>query len=134
MNLVSLCVPMVHPCIKNAPTMHWPTYYLVWIIDTFFIHSSPHPRARARPFTPEMLWTRECIPTPFSFIIFTFKLAFESYEEFGDASKVMCWYFALCLFMSWCSYISVFFCILLCLVGIPSFNSCMWRCWWEFFV
>jgi len=28
-SLVSLCMPMVRPCTRSAPTMHLPTYYLV---------------------------------------------------------------------------------------------------------
>jgi hypothetical protein len=54
----------------------------MWIIDSFITHSSPHPKAIARPSTPEMLWTKERIPTFFFFVIFTFKFAFESYKEF----------------------------------------------------
>jgi hypothetical protein len=28
-NLVSSCLPMIHPCTKSAPTKHSPTCYLV---------------------------------------------------------------------------------------------------------
>jgi hypothetical protein len=54
----------------------------MWIIDLFVTHLSPHPEALACPFTPEVLWTKECTPTP-SFVVFTFELAFESFKECG---------------------------------------------------
>ncbi len=59
----------------------------VWIVDSFIIRRSPHPRALARPFYPKVMWTRECIPTPFSFVVFIFKFAFESFKEFGGVSQ-----------------------------------------------
>jgi hypothetical protein len=46
---------------------------------------NPHPRAPARLFTPEMLQIRKHTPILFSFIVFTFKLAFESFKECGGA-------------------------------------------------
>jgi len=49
------------------------------------IHPNPHPKAPIGPSTLEVLRIREHIPTP-SYVILTFGLAFESYEEFGDAS------------------------------------------------
>ncbi len=42
-----------------------------------------------RPSTPKVLWTRECAPTPFLFVVFTFGLEVESIQEFGGAS-LMC--------------------------------------------
>jgi hypothetical protein len=33
-----------------------------------------------------VLQAKERTPIPFSFVLFTFELAFESYEEFGGAS------------------------------------------------
>jgi hypothetical protein len=50
------------------------------------IHANPHPKAPARPFTPEVLQTKEHAPTIFSFI-FIFKLTFESFKECEGASK-----------------------------------------------
>jgi hypothetical protein len=42
----------------------------VWIIDA--CHSpSPHPRALACPSTPKVLRTKECAPTPYSFVVST---------------------------------------------------------------
>jgi hypothetical protein len=37
------------------------------------------------PFTLKVLQAKERTPTPSSSIVFTFKLAFESFEEFGGA-------------------------------------------------
>jgi hypothetical protein len=47
---------------------------------------NPYPRAPTCPSTPKVLRVRERIPIPFSFVIFTFGLAFEFYEEFGSVS------------------------------------------------
>jgi len=58
----------------------------VWIIDPLVIRLSPHPITPAHLLTPEMLRTR--IPTLFSFIVFTFELAFEFHEKFGGASSM----------------------------------------------
>jgi hypothetical protein len=52
----------------------------------FVIRPNPHPRAPTHPSNLEMLQLRKHIPTPSSSVIFTFGFAFESYEEFGDAS------------------------------------------------
>jgi len=57
----------------------------MWIIDPLVIHLSPHLRAPACLSTSEVLWATEHIPIPSS-IVFTFGLAFETYEEFGGAS------------------------------------------------
>jgi hypothetical protein len=74
----------------------------VWIIDPFIIHPSPHPRALTRPSTPEMLWAKECTPTP-SFIVFTFELTFESFKECGGASCTSWSYFLSCMPMPFAS-------------------------------
>ncbi len=50
---------------------------------------SPHPKASAHPITLEMLRTKEHAPTPYPFVVFTFRLAIESTKEFGDASIPM---------------------------------------------
>jgi hypothetical protein len=43
----------------------------VWIIDMFITRLSPHFKALTRPSTHEVLWARECTPTPYPSIIFT---------------------------------------------------------------
>jgi hypothetical protein len=50
--------------------------------------SSPDPGIPSRPSTPKVMQARECTPTPFSSVIFTFELAVESIKEFGGASKL----------------------------------------------
>jgi len=55
-------------------------------IDPLVTFHNPHPEASGTPSTPEVLRTKECIPTTLSSIVFTFELAFESYEKFGGAS------------------------------------------------
>jgi len=59
-------------------------YMFIWNIDLLVIHPNPHPGTLTHPFHPQMLRTRVCTLTPS--IIFTFKLAFESFKEFGGAS------------------------------------------------
>jgi len=56
------------------------------IIDPLVTHLSPHLGAPTHPSTLEMLWTKEHIPIPSSFDVFTFRLTFESYKGFGDVS------------------------------------------------
>ncbi len=58
-------------------------FKFVWIIDSLVIHPSPHPRALTCNSTFEVLWVNQPILIPFSSVIFTFKFAFVSYEEFG---------------------------------------------------
>jgi len=65
----------------------------VWIINQLVTHLNHHFKAPTRPFTLEVLQARERIPTPFSSVVFTFGLAFESYEEFGGASISLCAFF-----------------------------------------
>jgi hypothetical protein len=55
----------------------------VWIIDLLVTHPSPHPRVPTHPFTSEVLRARECTPTPYPFVVFTFGLIVESIKEFG---------------------------------------------------
>jgi hypothetical protein len=52
-------------------------------------HPSPQSETPAQPFYLEMLQAREHITTSFSFIVFTFGLAFEFFKEFGGASKLI---------------------------------------------
>ncbi len=63
-----LVVWFVQGCMNN-----WPHYHL-----------SLSPSWNSN--TPKMLWTKKRTPTPFSFIIVIFELAFESFKEFGGAS------------------------------------------------
>jgi len=49
-------------------------------------HSNSHLGTLAHPSTPKMLRAKECIPTPFSSVVFTFELVFKSYKEFVGAS------------------------------------------------
>ncbi len=59
----------------------------VKVIDLLVTLPSPYPRALTRPSTPEVLRTKECAPTPYPSVVFTFKLAVESTKEFGGASS-----------------------------------------------
>jgi len=60
----------------------------VWIIDPFATHLNPHPKAPARPYTPKVLWTRKCTPTPSPSAIFNFGLVIKFIKEFGGASYI----------------------------------------------
>jgi hypothetical protein len=60
----------------------------MWIIDLLVIHPSPHLGAPTHPSTPEVLRARECTPTPYPFVVFTFGLVVESIKEFGGASSI----------------------------------------------
>jgi hypothetical protein len=65
-SLVSLCMLVVHSCIKNDPSMHWQTCLVVQVcvnIELFFTHANPHLEALAHPLTPEVLRVKECTPT-----------------------------------------------------------------------
>jgi hypothetical protein len=77
----------------------------VWIFDPLITRLNPHPKALACPFTPKMLRTRECTPTPYPFAIFTFGLAIESIKEFGVCHHVCCysltWLFPTCFSLVW---------------------------------
>jgi hypothetical protein len=91
---VSLCVFVIRPvhqkCSNYASTnLLFGLCRFVWIIDSLVTRPSPHFRALACPPTPEVLRTRECIPTLFS-VVFTFELTFEFYEEFGGVSICSC--------------------------------------------
>jgi hypothetical protein len=58
----------------------------IWIIDTLVIRPNPHPGPLTCPLTPKVLWTKECVPIIFSFVIFTLGFTFESFKEFGGVS------------------------------------------------
>jgi hypothetical protein len=57
------------------------------IIDPLVIHPSPHLKTLARPSSPLVLRARECTPTFYPFVVFTFGLIVESIKGFGSVSK-----------------------------------------------
>jgi hypothetical protein len=59
----------------------------MWVIEFLVTLSSPHLKIPTRPSTPKMLRARECAPTPYPYVIFTFRLAIESIKEFEGASS-----------------------------------------------
>jgi hypothetical protein len=59
----------------------------MWIIDPLVTCPSPHPKAPTCPSALEVLRAREHTPTPYPFVVFTFKLAIESIKEFGGVSS-----------------------------------------------
>jgi hypothetical protein len=59
----------------------------VWIIDPLVTCLSPHPESPTCPSTPEMLRVRECTLIPSS-VVFTFRLAFESFKECEGATRL----------------------------------------------
>ncbi len=48
---------------------------------------SPIMELQHAPLPPKVLRARECAPTPFPFVVFTFELAIESIKELGGASR-----------------------------------------------
>jgi hypothetical protein len=58
----------------------------IWILNPLVIHFSPHLEVLLRPSHPQVLWTKERALTIF-FVVFIFKLAFESFKKFGGASS-----------------------------------------------
>ncbi len=60
----------------------------MWVIDLLVNFRSPHLEAPARLSTSEMLWSKECAPSPSPFVVFTFGLAVESIKELGGTSPV----------------------------------------------
>ncbi len=66
-------------------------FFLVVQVDLIlnfclWVHPSPILELQHTPLTPEVLWAKEHTPTPSSYIVFTFKLTFESFKELGCAS------------------------------------------------
>ncbi len=55
------------------------------IIDSLVTLPNPHPIVVTCPSTPKMLQIKKRTPTP-SFVVFTFRFAFESFKECGGAS------------------------------------------------
>ncbi len=58
----------------------------VWVIDLLVILPNLHPGVPTRPFTPKVLRAKERAPTPYPYVVFTFKLIVEFTKEFGGAS------------------------------------------------
>jgi hypothetical protein len=56
------------------------------MIDSLVIRPNPHLKAPANPSTLEMLRVKECTPTLYPSIVFTFGLIIESIKEFGGVS------------------------------------------------
>jgi hypothetical protein len=66
-------------CSKYALTnLLFGLYRFVWIIDLLVTHLNPYPGAPSHPSTLEMLWIKEHTPTPYPFVVFTFRLGIES--------------------------------------------------------
>jgi hypothetical protein len=61
----------------------------VWIIDLLVIHLNPHLEIPTRPFTLEVLQTKECTPTFYPYVVFTFELAIESIKKLGGVSPIL---------------------------------------------
>ncbi len=60
--------------------------------DLLVTRPSPHPEALACPSTLELLQIKECAPTLYPSIIFTFRFTIESTKEFGGvSSKALSW-------------------------------------------
>jgi hypothetical protein len=87
-NFVSNLIPKVHEkCLNYALTnLLFGLCRSMWIINPLVTHPSLHPRALTRPSTFEVLPTKECTPTPYPSIVFTFRLTIESIKEFGGMS------------------------------------------------
>ncbi len=58
----------------------------MWVIELLVTFPNPHFRTPECPSIPKVLWAKECAPTPYPSIVFTFKLAVESTKEFGGVS------------------------------------------------
>jgi hypothetical protein len=85
--MVSLCLLVVRSCTKNNYVLINLLFGLcrsVWVIDLLVTLPSPHPRAPACPFTPKVLWTKQCAPILYPFIVFTFKLTIAFIKEFDN--------------------------------------------------
>jgi len=55
----------------------------MWVIDWLVILLSPYPETPACPSTPKVLWAKECAPTLYPSVVYTFKLIVESTKELG---------------------------------------------------
>ncbi len=90
MSIVNPCLLMVHLCTKVFQLRI--NQLVVWFVQVrvsnsiacqFFLS---HPRVLARPFTPKVLQAKECAPTPYPSVVFTFGLAVKSIKELGGVS------------------------------------------------
>jgi hypothetical protein len=81
MSLVSLCMPMAHLCIKSVCAS--PYEYLTHLSFVLVLISE----LQHAPLTPKVLQDREYTLTPSSSIIFILGFTFESFKEFGGASR-----------------------------------------------
>ncbi len=77
---------MHQKCFNYALTNLFNLCRSVWIINLVVTRPSPHPRAPTHPSTLEMLWTKECTPTPYPFVVFTFGFTIESIKEVRGVS------------------------------------------------
>jgi len=79
----------------------------VWIIDPLVTCCNPHPKVPTRPYTPKMLQAKECAPTPYPSIVFTFGFVVEFIKELGGESilllkKTICFnYKRISIYLTW---------------------------------
>jgi hypothetical protein len=74
-NLVSPCLLVVSPCTKMLQLRT--NQFIVWFVQVC---------VSSWIATLEVLWAKECVPTPFPSITFTFGLVVESIKEFEGVS------------------------------------------------
>jgi len=89
-NLVSLCLPVVHPCTQKCSNyaltnLLFGLCRFMWVINLLVNLLSFHPRAPTCPSTLEVLQAKEHAPTPSPYVVFTFILAINSIKELGGA-------------------------------------------------
>jgi hypothetical protein len=78
----------------------------MWIIDLLVIRPNPHHEAPTCPSTLKVWQARECAPTPYPFVVFTFGLGVQYIKEFGGVSSFFTRYhlwkdhlFCLCMYI-----------------------------------
>jgi hypothetical protein len=64
----------------------------VWIIDLLFTLLLPIPKLYHAILAPEVLRVKERAPTPYPFVVFTFRLVVESTKEFGGCHPWIPWF------------------------------------------
>jgi len=69
----------------------------MWVIEFLVTLLSPHYGVPACPSTPKVMWATEHAPTPYPFVVFTFRLKVESTKEFGGASLLLYIFNGLCM-------------------------------------
>jgi hypothetical protein len=77
-----ICAPKVLQLCTNQFVV-WFLCKYVWVIELFVNLLSPHPRVPTRPFTPKMLQTKECAPTPFPSVVFILGLVVSPSKSLG---------------------------------------------------